>query len=64
MKHDFYTNRDSRPKDFKLSDAYGDEPDIFRFNAGYHNGPECKRCGKAECHHCYPDFEDEECSGG
>ena len=31
--------------------------DIFRLDAGYHNGPECELCGEKWCHHCQPNAE-------
>lgn len=67
MKHDWYTNRegyDDDPAvldDFDGDDSWLDEPDIFRLDAGYCNGPECKRCGRMECHHCKPGIYNEEC---
>ena len=26
--------------------------DVFRLDAGFHNGPECELCGRSWCHHC------------
>ena len=43
-------------------DAYG-EIDIFAYNEGYHNGPECVVCGVSFCEHCHPEFYYEECTG-
>jgi hypothetical protein len=41
-----------------------DEIDIFAYEAGeFCNGPKCLDCGAAKCHHCNPDFYEEECSG-
>lgn len=28
------------------------EIDIFRYDDGYHNGPECVNCDDSWCHHC------------
>lgn len=30
------------------------EIDILRLSIGYHNGPECKKCGQTWCEHCRP----------
>jgi hypothetical protein len=40
-----------------------DDVDIFAYEAGdYHNGPKCKVCDYAECHHCHPEvYEDTSC---
>lgn len=51
MKHDLYLDEDG-------------DIDIFRLDEGYHNGPECRRCGDIWCHHCEPNKEDEECPSG
>jgi len=47
--------------------------DIFAFEVGFHNGPECEVCGESFCHHCEPGcyegvckigyFECENCHG-
>lgn len=45
-------------KEFKEHDWYrneDDEIDEFAFDAGYHNGPTCKRCYYSFCIHCDPD---------
>ncbi len=70
MLHDWYTNRDTAlardydvPTDEELRDEYYDMPDIFRMSAGFHNGPECKRCGRMACHHCHREIYAEECPG-
>lgn len=31
--------------------------DIFRLDAGNHNGPECELCGETWCQHCQIDIE-------
>lgn len=49
MKHDWY-----------MDDG---EIDIFRMDAGYHNGPQCMRCQESFCHHCRPERYEEECLG-
>ncbi len=33
------------------------EPDIFAYAVGNHNGPECVNCGYSFCHHCL-EFDD------
>jgi hypothetical protein len=43
-----------------FENAFG-ETDIFRLNAGFHNGPECIRCGLKFCHHCDPFLYDRPC---
>ncbi len=51
MKHDWY-----------MDDG---EIDTWRYMQGeYHNGPECKRCGFAFCHHCNPEGYDTKCGDG
>jgi hypothetical protein len=35
--------------------------DLFAYEAGYHNGPECADCGFFFCHHCDPDGYETEC---
>ena len=35
--------------------------DTWAWEAGYHNGPTCERCGTSPCEHCEPDYDDEEC---
>lgn len=39
------------------------KPDIFAFESGHHNGPQCLRCGESFCHHCWQPYEDE-CPSG
>lgn len=34
--------------------------DIFGYDAGYHNGPRCVKCGYGFCHHCQS-LPDEDC---
>jgi hypothetical protein len=41
-------------------DEYG-EIDTFALDNGYHNGPECLRCGETFCHHCRPEKMNEDC---
>lgn len=48
MLHDFYKDEDG-------------DIDIWRVDEGYHNGPECIRCGEIACHHCAPWVYTEEC---
>ena len=36
--------------------------DEFAVDVGYHNGPECVRCGESFCHHCNPECYDEPCT--
>lgn len=36
--------------------------DEFAVGIGYHNGPECVRCGKSFCQHCNPECYDEPCT--
>jgi hypothetical protein len=38
--------------------------DIFAFERGFHNGPVCKACGEAFCHHCHPECYESECKIG
>lgn len=51
MKHDWYLN------------SYNDGIDCFRYDQGFHNVPECRRCGWIGCEHCEFDrnIYDEEC---
>lgn len=48
IKHDWARNEDG-------------SIDIFRLEVGYHNGPECIRCGHIFCEHCRPEDYDEPC---
>jgi hypothetical protein len=50
-KHEFYRN------------SRGDI-DGWRLDEGYHNGPECMRCGGIWCEHCDHGIYDEECPNG
>lgn len=34
--------------------------DVFAYEGGYHNGPECVNCGYGFCHHC-KDGPDHDC---
>lgn len=43
---------------------YSEQIDIFRVDAGYHNGPECWDCLRRACEHCEPGIYEEECDGG
>lgn len=46
-RHEEYPEHDwEREKDGSI--------DEFAMEVGYHNGPECKRCGKTFCIHCEP----------
>lgn len=40
------------------------EIDTWRFNVGFHNGPECQICHETLCIHCHPDWQDDECEQG
>lgn len=51
MKHDWVLNE------------HGDI-DFWRLAEGYHNGPECIRCGQTFCEHCSPECYNEECPSG
>lgn len=69
-RHEWYTNRDTEieegihePSDDETENEWLDAPDIFRLSAGFHNGPECKRCGRITCHHCHREVYAEECPG-
>ncbi len=35
--------------------------DIWRLEEGYHNGPECARCGAYFCEHCDPEKLEQKC---
>lgn len=46
--------------------TYNGGQDINTFagvNRGFCNGPLCVACGRAVCHHCYPEVYDEVCLG-
>ena len=51
-----------RRKKHKWIKGSDGENDIFQYEAGYHNGPKCARCGFYFCHHCNPEGYDSECS--
>lgn len=36
---------------WKIDDDLKGEIDIFAFEVGFHNGPECVKCGYVYCHH-------------
>lgn len=63
MKHDWFTHADSREWCDAGDPAWNAQPDAFRLDSGYHNGPQCKRCGRIACEHCEPGIWDEECPG-
>jgi len=46
---------------FYTLDHDGDAVDLFRFSENYCNGPECFDCGRSRCHHCFPEFDMEQC---
>lgn len=54
-------DRTYHPSHEMVTDEYG--VDTFRLAEGYHNGPECKRCG-TWCHHCDPERSAAPCPVG
>lgn len=40
---------------------YDKNTNIFGYEAGNHNGPECVKCGYGFCHHCH-ELPSEPCS--
>lgn len=50
MKHQWYL------------DKWG-KPDQFRLDVDIHNGPQCMRCQRTFCEHCWAPWEDE-CPSG
>ena len=60
--HIWKTNRDCDPDDYKDEESeYADKVNIFAYSVGYHNGPECKKCGYSFCHHCRSEFDIPKC---
>lgn len=45
---------------WRKNDYNGDD-DVFAYESGYHNGPECETCGFFFCKHCDPDGWKTEC---
>ena len=37
------------------------EIDLWAWEAGFHNGPQCIRCGKGFCVNCEPNWKDTKC---
>lgn len=50
MSHPFHVKLEAAGH--KLIRNEDGEVDVFRLDAGFHNGPECELCGKVWCHHC------------
>jgi hypothetical protein len=61
--HIWKTHRDNDPDSYQEGDVYGDIIDIFALSHGYHNGPECKKCGYSFCQHCDCEFDVPHCTG-
>lgn len=41
---------------------YNNDIDIFAYEEGFCNGPECQKCGYSFCHHCNPEgYKDLNC---
>ena len=38
--------------------------DEWKWDAGFHNGPECQVCHTTPCVHCTPNWEETECKKG
>lgn len=59
--HVWKTHRDIYPEDYDEDSEYGNSIDIFAYEMGYHNGPQCKKCGYSFCEHCLSEFDVPEC---
>ena len=62
-KHDWYLNK-NRAHWSDTESPYANTADPFRLDEGFHNGPECRRCGRIACEHCTPALWHEECPVG
>jgi hypothetical protein len=54
VKHDWQRTPDGEVDEFAFD---YEEPEGLRG----HNGPRCQRCHRVVCHHCVPNYDDEEC---
>jgi hypothetical protein len=59
-KHEYHLALEKAGHVLKL-DEDSDSVDIFAYEYGYCNGPECVKCGDSWCHHCQPKIK--ECRG-